>query len=76
MCGDLTAAVRAALSDHVEPRALSVDGAAAALSVEHKTVRALIADGRLGHVRIGRRVLVPVAAIDTYLERETRCAAS
>jgi excisionase family DNA binding protein len=34
------------------------------------TVRRLIRDGKLRAVRIGRKVVVPVSALDEFLERQ------
>lgn len=47
-----------------EPRLLTVMAAATALSVSEATVRRQIASGDLPSVRVRRRVLVPVSALD------------
>jgi excisionase family DNA binding protein len=46
--------------------AVSLDVAAKRLDLSVSTVRRMAADGRLATVRAGRRVLVPVAAIERY----------
>lgn len=48
--------------------ALSMAEAAAALSISTKTLRRMVAEGRLRPMRVGRRVLVP----RTELERITQ----
>jgi excisionase family DNA binding protein len=45
-------------------RAHSVDAAAEALSVSPRTMRRMIADGRIKTIRVGYRVLVPDAELD------------
>jgi excisionase family DNA binding protein len=45
-----------------------VPQAATALNVSKRTVRAWIAQGRLGFVRLGRAVRVPVEEIERLLE--------
>ena len=51
----------------VIPAALSVNETAERLGVHPQTVRAMIKRGDLRAVRAGRRLLVPVRAIDEYL---------
>ena len=51
-----------------EPIAVSIAEAAARLGIHRQTLRAAIERGDLRAVRIGRRWLVPVAAIDELLE--------
>jgi excisionase family DNA binding protein len=58
-----------ALSAADAPRCLSVDAAADALGVSRDTVDTLIHAGELGSLKIGRRRLVPVRALDAYVER-------
>lgn len=43
--------------------AVSVEDTARALSISSKTVRRMLADGRLERLRVGRRVLVLSASI-------------
>ncbi len=42
---------------------------AAHLSVSVKTVRRLLKDGRLQHVRIGRRVVITATSVELLLEQ-------
>ena len=51
-----------------QPLAVSVTGAARLLGVGIGTVRALVADGRLPIVRVGRRVLIPVDGLTALLD--------
>lgn len=51
-----------------EPIVLSIAEAAARLGIHRQTLRAAIERGDLRAVRIGRRWLVPIAAIDELLE--------
>lgn len=48
-------------------RLLSVDEAAAALGIRRTLVYDELARGRLGSVKVGRRRLVPAAAIAAYI---------
>lgn len=48
--------------------AVGYEGAAARLGVSVRTVRRMCRDGRLPSVRVGRRVLVPVQALASYVE--------
>ena len=54
-------------NQNVERLAFSVMEAAQAIGVSSRTVRTLIKDGYLPHVKIGMRVLVEVGALRTYL---------
>jgi excisionase family DNA binding protein len=47
--------------------AVDVPGAAERLSIGERTVWDLVHSGRLRSVRIGRRVVIPVAALDEFL---------
>ena len=51
-----------------QPMAVSLTDAARQLGLGIGTVRALIADGRLPIVRVGRRVLIPVAGLTALLD--------
>lgn len=51
-----------------EKLTLSVDEAAAKLGVDRKGVYDEIKAGRFPHIRVGRRILVPKAAFDRWLE--------
>lgn len=48
----------------IEPRAVNVRTAAEALAVSPATMRRMIAAGTVRTVRIGKRLLVPVAVLD------------
>lgn len=52
--------------------AYSVSEAAEALGVSCRTAWALVASGRLGTVRVGRRVLVPVVALGEFIAADLR----
>lgn len=69
-------AVREEIAGHVPPRLVSVKGAAAALGIAETACWALVDNGRgpLRSVKVGRRRLIPVAALDEYvtsLEQDT-----
>jgi excisionase family DNA binding protein len=49
--------------------AYTVAEAAAQLSLGRTKMAELIASNQVRHVRVGRRVLVPRAALDEFLER-------
>ena len=51
--------------------ALSIAEAADALALSARTVEELVKLGRLPVVRVGRRVLLPVAGLQTWLDTET-----
>lgn len=51
----------------IEPRLLSIPVAAKVYSLSETTLRALIADG-FPSVRIGHRLLIPVAQADRWIE--------
>lgn len=51
----------------IEKRALNLKEAGQALGVHQHTVRRLINEGRIDVVRVGARVLVPVAEIERFL---------
>ena len=50
-----------------EPIVLTITEAAARLGIHRQTLRAAIERGDLRAVRVGRRWLIPVAAIDELL---------
>lgn len=52
----------------MEQMAVNQREAAQALGVHPHTLRRLIAARRIGVVKVGRRVLVPVAEIERFLE--------
>ena len=51
-----------------EPIAVSIAEAAARLGIHRQTLRAAIERGDVRAVRVGRRWLIPIAAIDELLE--------
>jgi excisionase family DNA binding protein len=56
-------------SPRAPDRLLSIDEASAALSLGRSLLYSEIAAGRLRTVKVGRRRLVPAAAITDYIER-------
>jgi excisionase family DNA binding protein len=59
-----------AMSDR--PIAVTVACAAKMIGVSHKTVRNYARDGRLQVARLGRRVLVPVSALELLIRANMR----
>ena len=57
-------------------RLVDVTASGRLLGVSRWTVRELIAKGQLEHVRLGRRVLVSVRALEALVRRRTRGAGS
>lgn len=57
------------LDQKIEPRAVNLLTAAESLSISTAKLRQEIDNGQLRVIRIGNRVLIPVAAIDEYVER-------
>ncbi|MGA3354791.1 MAG: helix-turn-helix domain-containing protein [Acidimicrobiales bacterium] len=55
------------MSTPANPQALSIAEAASRLGVHRQTLRAAIRRGELPAARLGRRWLVPVAALDRLL---------
>lgn len=62
--GGLTAPVVEQILQPPDAVVVNVPEAARRLSLSARSVRRMVADGRLPVLRIGRRVLVPVAALD------------
>ena len=56
----------------IAPSAVSTVEAAGALGVCRSTIHSLIRDGALESFKVGRRRLVPVAAIDEFAARSAR----
>ena len=56
------------LAKKIDPRATNLETAAAALSVSAPRLRQGIEAGRMRAIRIGQRILVPMEAIDEYVE--------
>jgi excisionase family DNA binding protein len=55
------------MSTPAEPQALTIGQAASRLGVHRETLRAAIERGEVPAARLGRRWLVPVAALDRLL---------
>lgn len=51
----------------MEPIAVDIKGAARLTSLSPRTISRLIKCGRLSFIRIGRRVLIPTAAIHEFV---------
>jgi excisionase family DNA binding protein len=73
----ILAAVRAeaAVSEGAPDRLLSIDDAAAALSIGRSALYDELAAGRLRSVKVGRRRLIPAGAIGQYIEQASARAA-
>jgi excisionase family DNA binding protein len=48
---------------------LTVEEVAAVLGISRGLAYAAVREGHLPHIRIGRRILVPVAALERFLEQ-------
>jgi excisionase family DNA binding protein len=55
-------------TDTAAPRLLSIVAAAKAMGVSRGTMFTLLDSGRLAYVRIGRRRLIPVDAIERFID--------
>lgn len=70
--------VREELADHsTQPRLLPVKAAARALGIPERACWRLISEGQLRSLKVGKRRLVPVAALDEFvaqLDREAGAA--
>lgn len=55
----------------MEPVATSVNDAAKALSLGRTSIYALIKEGRLEKIKLGRRTLVTVASIHNLIARQS-----
>lgn len=53
----------------MEPLAVSIQGACAAIGVKRSTLYALIGSKQLPSIKVGKRRLILVSAIRAYLER-------
>jgi excisionase family DNA binding protein len=56
--------------DPIQRHGYSPEEAALSLGLGRTSTFALIKDGKLGVVRLGRKIIVPVAEIRAFLERE------
>jgi len=61
-------------SDRLEPLVLSVPEAARLLGVSRNLAYELVREGRLPHVRLGRRVLIPRVGLEQWLAKEAGLA--
>ena len=57
-----------------EKHAYNVKEAAKALSLGRNKTLELIHAGKIRHVRVGTRILIPRGALDDFLEREAQLA--
>lgn len=55
--------------DQTQVRCIGVERFADSLSISKHTARRWIAERKVGSVRLGRRVLIPVAEVERLLER-------
>jgi excisionase family DNA binding protein len=55
----------------LEPKAVNIAQAAELLGVHPHTVNALIDQGQLYAVKVGRRYLIPVAEVERFLEPQS-----
>jgi excisionase family DNA binding protein len=53
-----------------DPLLVSVREAARRLGIGRDACYALVKEGRLGHLKVGRRVRVPVAALERFIDSE------
>lgn len=51
--------------------AMGVSEAAAALGISRRLLQLLVHEGRVPHVRLGRRVVFPVTALQAWLDSNT-----
>jgi excisionase family DNA binding protein len=58
----------AAAAPPVQPASMGIESAAQALGVSPRTVRRLVASGRLSSFQSGRRRLIPSDAVTKYVE--------
>ena len=59
----------------VEKRVLSIREAAVMLAVAKSTIHAAIARGEIPSLRVGRRILIPAAALERLLQEHDDLAA-
>lgn len=62
-------AVLDALNAHEAPRCLSMEDAAERLGVSRRTLDTLVHKGEVQSLKIGRRRVVPLRALEAYVER-------
>jgi excisionase family DNA binding protein len=55
----------------MERKAVNIAEAAKVLNLHPHTVKALIDEGRLYAVKVGKRYLIPVAELDRFLEPQS-----
>jgi excisionase family DNA binding protein len=59
------------MEQQTEQLGLTVEQVSRMTSLHPQTVRALIREGRIRHVRVGRRVIVPRTEVDRFLEPQS-----
>ena len=59
------------MTGYPQPLALSVSDAAKRLGIGRNSAYEAIKRGELPHLKVGRRVLIPVAALEALLARGT-----
>lgn len=64
---ELRDVVRAELSTHIPPRLVSVPSAARSLGLAESAMWKLVAANEIRSLKIGRRRLIPVEAIDEFV---------
>ena len=66
----LRAVLREELAEQVTPRLVGVAAAARALGISESACWQLVGTGRLQSVKVGRRRLVPVHALDGFVDQQ------
>jgi len=56
-------------SDVLQPRLLSYEAASSYLSLSYWTVRHMVVEGYIPHIKSGKRVLIDVQDLDEWIEK-------
>jgi len=56
-------------SDVLQPRLLSYEAATRYLSLSYWTVRHMVVEGHIPHIKSGKRVLIDVQDLDEWIEK-------
>ncbi len=56
-------------SDVLQPRLLSYEAATRYLSLSYWTVRHMVVEGHIPHIKSGKRVLIDVQDLDAWIEK-------
>lgn len=56
----------------MRPLAVGVKQAAKMLGIGKNTMYAAVASGHIPHVKVGTRILIPIARLEQWLEENTR----